>query len=172
VLNLKLMNAEFLFQDRYVYLPSVGFVMLLAPLLERAPKPALAALLIVMAVGSIRESKTWRDSEHLYSRALELSPTDQRARDGLARAYARQGQYMKAIAILEPLVQEAQPSARRLQQSLMTLAYSHEHQGHLEQALRYYTAANDLYPNPEIQQHLADLRTALAWQQLHSAPGR
>jgi len=164
VLNIKLMNAEFLLQDRYLYLPSVGFVMLLAPLLTRVPKPAFAALLVVMAVGCVRESRTWSDHEHLFSRALELSPTDLRARDGLARAYARQGRYPEAIRILEPLVQEAQPSARRLQQSLMTLAYSHEHLGHMREAYAYYSAADELYPNADIERHLEELRGGLKAQ--------
>jgi tetratricopeptide (TPR) repeat protein len=161
VLNLRLMSAEFLLQDRYLYLPSVGFVMLLAPLFLRVPKPAVAALLLLMAIGCGRESRVWSDHEHLFRRALELSPTDLRARDGLARAYARKGNYSEAIVILEPLVQEAQPSARRLQQSLMTLAYSHERLGHLQQAFQYYSAADQLYPNPEIERHLAELKSAL-----------
>jgi protein O-mannosyl-transferase len=170
VLNLKLMNAEFLLQDRYLYLSSIGFVMLLAPLLTRVPKPAVAALLLVMAAGCVRESRTWSDHEHLFRRALELSPTDQRARDGLARAYARQGRFSDAITILEPLVQEAQPSARRMQQSLMTLGFSHEHLGHLPEAFGYYSAANNLYPSLEIQQHLAELRAEMASQQSGWAP--
>ncbi|MGD0417595.1 MAG: tetratricopeptide repeat protein [Terriglobales bacterium] len=162
VLNLKALRSESLLQDRYLYIPSVGFVMLIAPLLKLVPKPAVAILMLAMIAGCIRESKTWSDSEHLYGRALELSPTDQRARDGLARAYAKQGRYGEAINILEPLVKEPQPSARRLQQSFMTLAYSHEQMGHSEQALAYYTAADNLYPRPDIEQHIRALQAAPA----------
>ena len=136
--------------------------MLIAPLLTRVPKPAVAILLLAMIAGCVRESRTWSDSEHLYSRALELSPTNQRARDGLARAYARQGRYGEAINILEPLVKETQPSARRLQQSFMTLAYSHEHLGHNEQAIAYYKAADSLYPRPDIEQHIRELQAVPA----------
>lgn len=160
VLNVKGLRAEFLLQDRYLYIPSVGFVMLAALVLERVPKPAVAVLMLLLIAGCVRESRTWSDNEHLYARALELSPTDQRSRDALARAYGRKGRYAEAIQILEPLVREAQPSARRLQQSFMTLAYSHEALGHTAKALEYYEDADRLYPRPDIEQHVAELRAA------------
>jgi len=163
VLNLKGLRAEFLLQDRYLYIPSVGFVMLAAPLLERVPHKAIAVLILAMMAGCVRETRTWSDSEHLYARALQLSPTDQRARDGLARAYAKQGRYEQAIQILEPLVREPQPSARRLQQSLMTLAYSHEHLGHIHKAFEYYSDANRLYPRPDLEHHISELEASLSY---------
>lgn len=165
VLNVKGLRAEFLLQDRYLYIPSVGFVMLLALALEKVPKKAVAVLLLLMMVGCVRETRTWSDGVHLYGRALELSPGDQRSRDGLARAYARKGRYGEAIEILEPLVREAQPSARRLQQSLMTLAYSHEGLGHKDKALEYYSEANRLYPRADLERHISELKAELAVSQ-------
>ena len=85
--------------------------MLAALLIERIPKPAIAILLLVMIAGCVRETRTWSDSEHLYGRALQFSPTNQTARQCLGRAYAREGRFQDAMQILEPLVQEAQPSA-------------------------------------------------------------
>ncbi len=160
-LNPSTFRLDYFVQDRYLYIPSVGFVMLVSLLVKRIPKPAIALLLVVMIVGCIFEDNTWSDSEHFYSRALELSPTNQSARDGLGRAYARDGKYQQAVEILEPLVSEPQPSARRLQQSLMTLAYSYEHLGNLQAAINFYSQADSLYPRSDIEQHVIELQNQL-----------
>jgi tetratricopeptide (TPR) repeat protein len=161
-LNPSTFRLDYFVQDRYLYIPSVGFCMLAVLLIERIPKPAIALLLIAMIVGCLYEDNTWSDSEHFYSRGLELSPTNQSARDGLGRAYARDGKYQQAVEILEPLVGEAQPSARRLQQSLMTLAYSYEHLGNLQAAINYYSQADGLYPRADIEAHVIELQNQLA----------
>jgi len=160
-LNPATMRAEYLIQDRYLYLPSVGFVMLAALLVGRMPKPAIAVLLLAMIAGCIHEERTWSDNEHMYAKGLELSPTNQTARDGLGRAYARDGNYQRAIEILEPLVHEPQPSARRLQQTLMTLAFSYEHIGNYAAAYDYYSQADNLYPRADIEQYLVELQNAI-----------
>ena len=136
--------------------------MLAALLIERIPKPAIALLLVTMIIGCVFEDNTWSDSEHFYSRALELSPINQMAGDGLGRAYARDGKYQPSVEILAPLVAESQPSARRLQQTLMTLAYSDEHLGNLQAAINYYSQADNLYPRAEIEKHVIDLENQMA----------
>lgn len=81
VLNLKVFHQEYIVQDRYLYLPSVGFcylvALLLARLIERRRTAALAVgalLLVGYGVGTILQNRVWHDSVALWSRAVPYAP--------------------------------------------------------------------------------------------------
>jgi hypothetical protein len=161
-LNLGSMQLDALVQDRYLYLPSVGFVMLAALLLERLPKPAIALLLTVMIAGCVEETMTYSDGEHFYVRGLQAAPHNPEVREGLGRIYANQGKFQQAVEVLEPVLQAKNTPASLLEPSLITLAYSHERLGQIQAAVAYYSAADNVSPSADIERHIAYLQAQLS----------
>lgn len=106
--------------DRYLYLPSIGlFLALVWGIAEVARRRALriaisAAALLALAIGTWRQTGTWKDSVTLYRHALAVTEDNYVAHVGLAKALtARQdwdgaaAQYRAALA-LRPEFREAQ----------------------------------------------------------------
>ena len=162
-LNLGSIQLDALVQDRYLYLPSVGFVMLLMLLLERLPRPSdlpvLAVLLGAMAAGCVSETLTYSDAEHFYRSAVQAAPHNAEARTTLGRIYTDQGRYAQSIAVLEPWVAGGGIAPEPLYRALLTLAYCHERQGQMRQALAYYTQAEAVQPDPDLVRHIMELRS-------------
>lgn len=81
VLNLRVFHPAYLVQDRYAYLPSVGFCWLVALALvkvsqtKRAAALAFAASVFLLACGlTVAQNLIWRDAESLWTRAVETAP--------------------------------------------------------------------------------------------------
>lgn len=103
VLNLKVFHQEYIVQDRYLYLPSVGFCYLVALLLarlaerRRAHALALGALLLVAyGVGTILQNRVWHDAVALWSRAVPYAPDIAPPHYNLGIAHARHGDHAAA----------------------------------------------------------------------------
>jgi tetratricopeptide (TPR) repeat protein len=104
VLNARWM-ANNVFNERYLYLPSIGFCWLLAggwtawrpALSERQTalrRVTLAAAGVVLALCAFRivtRNRDWHDDVTLYTRTLEASPDSPRVMDALGLAYWSQG---------------------------------------------------------------------------------
>jgi tetratricopeptide (TPR) repeat protein len=160
-LNLGSLQLDALVQDRYLYLPSVGFVMLAAVLLQHLPRPAMALLFMVMIAGCVEETLTYIDGEHFYARGLQAAPHNSEVREGLGRVYANQGKFQQAVEVLEPVLQAGNTPAPLLEPSLLTLAYSHEQLGHIQAAVAYYSAADKVSPDPDVERHILYLQSQL-----------
>jgi Flp pilus assembly protein TadD len=100
VLNLRVFHFEYIVQDRYLYLPSVGFCYLVAILIKRLAQRraqlalVLAAIVIVAFGGStIAQNRVWHDASALWQRALYYSPESWSAHYNLGLAYLNQKQY-------------------------------------------------------------------------------
>lgn len=89
VLNLQVFHYEYLVQDRYLYLPSIGFVLFVAAVIEKLwisekkiyRQAALAAtvlLCVFYAAGTILQNRVWRSATDLWTRAV-ASRNDSRA---------------------------------------------------------------------------------------------
>lgn len=98
VLNLKVFHQEYIVQDRYLYLPSVGFCYLVALLLTRLAAQrrthalALGALLLVAyGAGTILQNRVWHDGIALWGRAIEYAPDAAAPHYNLGIAYMRHG---------------------------------------------------------------------------------
>ena len=85
VLNLQVFHYEYLVQDRYLYLPSVGFVLLITAALEklwnserkiyRQVALSIAVLLCIFyAAGTILQNRVWRSGVDLWTRASQTRP--------------------------------------------------------------------------------------------------
>ncbi|HEX8148335.1 MAG TPA: tetratricopeptide repeat protein [Pyrinomonadaceae bacterium] len=103
VLNLKVFHQEYIVQDRYLYLPSVGFcylvALLLSRLLERRRTLALALGALLLAsygAGTILQNRVWHDGVALWSRGVAHAPDIAPPHYNLGIALARHGDHAAA----------------------------------------------------------------------------
>jgi tetratricopeptide (TPR) repeat protein len=100
-------SGEGAFAERYLYLPSVGFVLVLGYLfgclLERAgTRTALLAivpigLIVIYSIGTFERNKVWKDSYSLWSDTLKKSPQSSVAHEYYGYALYSQGRLDEAI---------------------------------------------------------------------------
>ena len=93
--------------DRYTYLPLIGvFVMFAWEIPERLGNrrlsrnflAAVASLALVACVAATsRQLGYWKDSEHLFGHALEVTPANYIALDNYGRALLKQGKLPEAV---------------------------------------------------------------------------
>ncbi len=97
--------------DRYTYLPTVGLLVAIvwglgepcagarhATACRFALPTAVALAVAVLATLSWKQSATWRDSETLWRRALEVGPPSAVAHNNLGRALVAEGRADEGIA--------------------------------------------------------------------------
>lgn len=98
------------FTERYLYMPSIGFVMIIALFLTqvRRNKPALiislAAFLSIVglyAMGTVSRNSVWKDEFSLYSDMVDKSPDGALPRLNLGALLVRMGQPDEAIRHLQ-----------------------------------------------------------------------
>jgi len=153
VINVGFMANDYV-HDRYLYLPSVGFALLLAMLFVKAPKAVLVTALALFSVGSIVEARPWRDEIRLFTRAVETDPISINIRNHLALAYIDADQCDKAMPLLEQVL-EQEP---RLFQAYINKADCYERMGQIDDALESWGTAEMLWPDREIELNIERLR--------------
>jgi tetratricopeptide (TPR) repeat protein len=99
--------GENTFADRYLYLPSVGYVLLLAIFLSwaknklpRSLKSITILFLIIgglYAVGTVSRNNIWKDNLTLWTDTVRKSPDSAIVHNNLAFAYGSSGQQARAI---------------------------------------------------------------------------
>ncbi|MFZ3264955.1 MAG: tetratricopeptide repeat protein [Terriglobales bacterium] len=111
VLDLHALTVGDIVHDRYLYLPSVGFALLIALLIRalanRLPEKrsiilpgALAAVVIVaFATLTVVQQMQWASDILLYTRGLESAPANLTVRDNLASALLKANQPARAIPL-------------------------------------------------------------------------
>ena len=111
VLDLRSLTAGDIVHDRYLYLSSVGFALLVAlGLREWARRrqqggrnflPAVIAIAIVAVFGSLTvvQQRQWADDVALYTRGLQSAPANLTVRDNLANALLDAHQPARAIQL-------------------------------------------------------------------------
>jgi protein O-mannosyl-transferase len=107
-------NGDFV-RDRYVYLPSVGFVILLAKLIRLLPTlkslssaavQAVATTVLVLAycVGSYAQQVYWGSELLVFARGNALYPESAYAAIGFAKELSRRGAYDRAADLLKTAI--------------------------------------------------------------------
>lgn len=103
------------FAERYLYLPSAGFVILVARLLSKfIAKPALkfitvaviGVILSLCAVGTISRNRVWKDFASLYADNICKSPEAPVPCNDLARVLFEQNRVDEAIRVFEQQVSQ------------------------------------------------------------------
>jgi len=145
--------TENVFAERYLYVPSLGFFIVVAwgwlELRKRPAAPlrwgsygALTALSVLSAVIILRRIPDWKDNLTLYRKTVEQSPRSAFVRSGLGYTYYRLGKVDLAIEQYR-LALELNPLTV---QTYINMALAQTTQGHPEEAIRYLRQALRLNP--------------------------
>jgi tetratricopeptide (TPR) repeat protein len=144
--------GENTFTERYLYLPSIGFVLLagiaVARLVARRPAavPAALAAAGLVSVGyaalTVPRNRVWRDDYSLWSHTVADSPDSAFARTDLAIVLAERGQLREAIVQYEEALRLDPASAR----THNNLAVAYENAGRVDLAVEHLAAALRLEP--------------------------
>lgn len=118
LINLSVLQPSELAHDRYVYLSSIGFSLLLALAIQALPAghrrlfgaPALrlgavAALLLLYAAGVIAQDVHYADNLLLYYRGVTRAPNNNTARMNLANEVLQRGMPDQAIVLYQQVLQ-------------------------------------------------------------------
>ncbi|HVF57475.1 MAG TPA: tetratricopeptide repeat protein [Pyrinomonadaceae bacterium] len=105
VLNLKVFHQEYLIQDRYLYLPSIGFCYLVALLLVRLARSrrslafAVGALVLLsFGTSTLLQNRVWNNGVALWGRAVAYAPQAWSSHYNLGLAYLNRRNYEAARA--------------------------------------------------------------------------
>jgi hypothetical protein len=156
------------YAERYLYLPSVGYVILLAVFLswarDRLPRAArsIAIVFIIVCglytVETIIRNNVWKDDFHLWSDTVRKSPDCAIAHNNLATAYVSRGQLDRAVEEVQTVLRLEPDSAN----AHISLGNLYEAQGQSDKAIKEYQKALRLNPydynvRKEAQRHLDDI---------------
>lgn len=150
LLNLRAFPEDEIVHDRYLYLASVGFALLVglaweslgsARLHSRARGIARAAvatvLVTAMGVATIYYSRFWANNQSLYARGIAIAPNNNLVTNNLAGLYVARGEYAAAI----PLYAKVIARNRDFWQSTFNLGYCFYKLGRPAEAERYFRRA-------------------------------
>lgn len=155
VLTLKYFVQGEIAHDRYLYLPSAGFCVLIAMALGkipwgklsrdgREPIPVLPAVIIaVLLLGAtIWQSTFWANNLLLYKRGVDTAPNNNLARTDLANALIEAGHTVQAMNLYREVLQR-DPN---FWLAAYNIGYIHYKSGQYEQAENDLLHAIQLYP--------------------------
>jgi Tfp pilus assembly protein PilF len=160
VLNIATFRPGDLIHDRYLFLPTIGFAVLLAYGLRKIrggsgklaglpPIQALAALVLAGALGlaTAYQHVYWANDIVLFHHSLSVAPGNAIAQNAFGNALSTRELYDEAITVLEHLVQQEpyNPTA------LYNLGYNYYKVGRCNEALPYLSAAVEINPKDERQ---------------------
>ncbi|MFH1504683.1 MAG: tetratricopeptide repeat protein [Candidatus Omnitrophota bacterium] len=138
--------------ERYVYLPSVGFCMLAAFLLDKyaLKSPAvkeIAVIFLVIIIGlfSIRtifRNSDWKDRASLWRATVKVSPLSPKAHNNIGDIYSLEGNYLKAAQAFQTAVKLRPDYA----DAYFNLALTYQKMGEMDQAVLNYKKAVSLKP--------------------------
>jgi tetratricopeptide (TPR) repeat protein len=115
VLNLSAFAVQFMVQERYVYIPSIGFSLLLAQGLmwlfgqrrvsvgsrRLAEAAALVLIVILLSGKTLAQNVIWKDDQTLWAAGTEAAPDQPMPYFILGHKYISQRRFDKAIEQLE-----------------------------------------------------------------------
>jgi tetratricopeptide (TPR) repeat protein len=142
--------------ERYLYLPIVGFCLVVAVAINAAAqrrfkKPTTAnivtlvpivVILSMYSASTIARSYDWRDNFVLWSKTVQTSPNSLVARNGLGMAYLEKGELEKAAGQFEISI-KLYPAHHK---SHYNLGLVYHKKGDLKKALEYFNRSVTLNP--------------------------
>jgi tetratricopeptide (TPR) repeat protein len=103
-LNLRVFHYEYIIQDRYLYLPSIGFCYLIAFLLVRWSRrqkqlatAVAVAIIVAFGASTFAQNRVWHDAVSLWWRAIYYSPNSWSTHYNLGLAYLNLKQNQAAV---------------------------------------------------------------------------
>jgi len=149
VLDVSLLRFNALAQDRYLYLPSFGFCLLVALLLgrlcaaqrfQRVALYAVFAFTAALGVLAARQAAPWENDMLLFRNAVEVSPGNAMAKTSLAAELMQRGEDSSALQLL---LASYERDAYAWNTSF-NLGYLYFNSGDLPQAERFFQHAIQL----------------------------
>ena len=160
------------FAERYLYLPSAGFAIILAMLLRKAlvraediggnkvKRGAIAAFIILAvlyALSSNSRNSRWKDDITLWKSSLEGSSGNYYAMYQLGTASLRKDNLEDAIAYFDQTVRtidaSKHPDVGIIGDSRLNLAYAYRKKGQLDEASAEYLEILKLYPTHPVSNY-------------------
>lgn len=151
--NLSVFPKGDLVHDRYLYLPSVGFSLLLALGLRELKtgggklfgQPGVQvvsglALTVLLVLGTVLQSLMWADDLLLYTRGLRAAPSNRIVKLNLGIIACERGLYEPGMKLYRELI-EQYPD---FWLGYYNLGYAYYKLGNLEEASRYLGRASEL----------------------------
>jgi tetratricopeptide (TPR) repeat protein len=147
-----LFPLTFYMAERWLYLPSIGFFLILAKLftyLYRTRNLRILALLLTAALLSfysyltIRQNNYWREPLTFYERTLEYAPDSARIHNNLGIIYHRMGREEEAVALFRKAL-EIDPD---YPEAYNNLGNASNALGKREEALALYKKALEIDPD-------------------------
>jgi hypothetical protein len=155
LLNLTVLPMGDFIHDRYLYLPSVGFALLLAMALAKLDarhvfgRPAgqivVLGLALLMAVGTVAQSVPWANDLLLYYHGMAVAPNNDLPRNKLAASLVQRGMYNEGIRVYD-LVLADDPD---YWYANYRMGYAQYMIGHYPEAERYLMRATELHGTPD-----------------------
>jgi tetratricopeptide (TPR) repeat protein len=145
-------SGESIIAERYLYLPTFGYAIVLAYIYSRAgkfmPRNSATAILIavaligVLSIGTIIRNADWKDSYALWSDTVKKSPQSAVARQFFGYALYSRGNIDEAI----PEYRKALELNPQLYDARINLGIAYHSKGLIEQAIEQYLILLRYYP--------------------------
>lgn len=139
--------------ERYVYLGTLGIVVVVALALEKllkinenAKMAGYFALVLVVASLSVRtivRNQDWKSEDTLWLATAKVAPSGQNIHNNLGDVYARQGDMQKAIEEFSKAI-AINPNYA---DAWHNLAHTYDQIGRIDEALKNYQKALEINPN-------------------------
>jgi Flp pilus assembly protein TadD len=160
VLNIATFRPGDLIHDRYLFLPTIGFSILIAYSLRKlksgsrqiAGMPAIQALTSLLLIGLLGAATAyqhvyWANDIVLFHHSLTVAPGNEIAENAFGDALSKREMYDEAIGVFEGLVRQAPLNAA----AHYNLGYNYYQVGRYEEALPHLATAVELNPKDERQ---------------------
>ena len=154
-LNLAALPHSNFVHDRFLYVPSMGFALILAlavralpisrargfglPLSHLVP---LFTVVTLLSMGTVVQSSQWKNDYELFARGVDIAPASNLARNNLATVLLRDGRIDQAIELYRQVLSN-NPKAWR---ATFNLGQAYYRKGELQAAGRYFEKALFLRP--------------------------
>ena len=143
--------GENTFAERYLYLPSFGFVLFIAFLADQVVRymsrwsvplaAAFALVAVLYALGTVQRNAVWKDDERLWRDVVEKSPASAVSHYNLACILSSRGQNDEAIREFRTAIR-LQPAATAYKR----LGVAYQAKGLIGEAIEQYQLAIRLQP--------------------------
>lgn len=155
------LKISWIVAERYVYLGTLGIIVVVAILLdkllklnENAKMVGYFALVVIVAAFSARtiiRNKDWKSEDTLWAATAEVAPSGQQIHNNLGDVYARQGDMQKAVDEFKKAI-EINPNYA---DAYHNLANTYQQMGQFDLAVENYQKAVAI--NPQLWQSYQNL---------------
>ena len=159
------------FAERYLYLPSAGFLLLVVYLLDNLHTKtnwawkrafvsfAITGVILIFSISTFQRNKVWRDESTLWSDSIKKSPENFVALHRLGRSYLAVGRWENAAEILAKAIRvetRKMPHDPVLAETHFLYGLALEEMGRRKEAFQEYKKAIKLKPShPQAHYRLA-----------------